>query len=73
MFVCMCACVYVYVCRELLREPEARLKYQHLIANSFVVDNPNLVWCPKPGCPNAVLASKQEYYPVQCDCGHSFW
>lgn len=57
---------------ELLRDPEVRQKYQHLITNSFVLDNPNLVWCPKPGCPNAVLASKLEYYPVQCDCGHAF-
>ena len=60
-------------CRELLRQPDVKLKYQLLITNSFVLDNPNLRWCPAPGCPNAVLANNHEEYPVQCECGHAFW
>lgn len=62
-----------YYYRELLRQPDVKLKYQFLITNSFVLDNPNLRWCPAAGCPNAVLANSREDYPVKCDCGHSFW
>jgi ariadne-1 len=35
--------------------PEAYKKYTHFITKGFVDQNPNMQWCPAPGCTNAVL------------------
>lgn len=67
-------CAFLFAsCSELLRKPNVKQKFQHLITNSFVQDNHNLKWCPAPGCPNALLASNVDHAPVTCSCGHSFW
>ena len=38
----------------LITDPRVKLKYQHLITNSFVQCNRLLKWCPSPDCSNAV-------------------
>lgn len=43
---------------RLLREPRVKLKYQHLITNSFVECNRLLRWCPSPDCTYAIKVSK---------------
>lgn len=50
---------------------KVKLKYQHLITNSFVECNRLMRWCPAPDCPNAVKASHLEAKPVQCSCSHT--
>lgn len=39
---------------RLLKDPRVRLKYQHLITNSFVECNRLLRWCPSPDCSYAI-------------------
>ncbi|KAK2704019.1 E3 ubiquitin-protein ligase ariadne-1-like [Artemia franciscana] len=57
---------------KLVTEPKVRVKYQHLITNSFVECNRLLRWCPGPGCNNAVRAHHPECRPVMCTCGEVF-
>ena len=38
----------------LISDPRVKLKYQHLITNSFVQCNRLLRWCPSPDCSNAI-------------------
>ena len=42
----------------LITDPRVKLKYQHLITNSFVQCNKLFKWCPSPGCSNAVKVEK---------------
>jgi len=56
----------------LITDPRVKLKYQHLITNSFVQCNRLLRWCPSPDCSNAVKVQHVEPRPVKCACGHSF-
>ena len=39
---------------KLITDPSVKLKYQHLITNSFVQCNRLLRWCPSPGCTNVI-------------------
>ena len=39
---------------NLITDARVKLKYQHLITNSFVQCNRLLRWCPSPDCSNAV-------------------
>lgn len=39
---------------RLIKEPRVKIKYQHLITNSFVGCNRLLRWCPSPDCNYAV-------------------
>uniref|UniRef100_A0A8D8YH36 RBR-type E3 ubiquitin transferase n=1 Tax=Cacopsylla melanoneura TaxID=428564 RepID=A0A8D8YH36_9HEMI len=57
---------------RLVRDPKVKLKYQHLITNSFVECNRLLRWCPSPDCNNAVKVQHVEPHPVTCKCGHRF-
>lgn len=57
---------------RLVRDPKVKLKYQHLITNSFVECNRLLRWCPSPDCNNALKVQHVEARPVQCKCGHRF-
>jgi ariadne-1 len=41
----------------LISDPRVKLKYQHLITNSFVQCNRLLRWCPSPDCSNAIKVS----------------
>lgn len=41
----------------LVRDPRVKLKFQHLITNSFVKCNRLLRWCPSPDCSYAVKVS----------------
>jgi len=56
----------------LITDPRVKLKYQHLITNSFVQCNRLLKWCPSPDCSNAVKVQHVEAKPVKCRCTHSF-
>jgi len=55
-----------------LTQDRVKLKYQHLITNSFVQCNRLLRWCPSPDCNNAVKVLHVESKPVKCRCGHVF-
>uniref|UniRef100_A0A6M2DJA0 RBR-type E3 ubiquitin transferase n=1 Tax=Xenopsylla cheopis TaxID=163159 RepID=A0A6M2DJA0_XENCH len=57
---------------RLVREPRVKLKYQHLITNSFVECNRLLRWCPSPDCSNAIKVQYVEARPVTCRCRHVF-
>jgi len=57
---------------RLITEPKVKLKYQHLITNSFVECNRLLRWCPQPDCNNAIKVQYVEPRPVTCLCGHTF-
>ncbi|XP_077284873.1 E3 ubiquitin-protein ligase ariadne-1 isoform X1 [Arctopsyche grandis] len=57
---------------KLVRDPKVKLKYQHLITNSFVECNRLLRWCPSPDCNNAVKVQYVEPQPVTCKCSHTF-
>ena len=39
---------------KIFTNARVKLKYQHLITNSFVQCNRLLRWCPSPDCSNAV-------------------
>eukprot|EP00088_Acartia_fossae_P006986 TRINITY_DN13237_c0_g1_i2.p1 TRINITY_DN13237_c0_g1~~TRINITY_DN13237_c0_g1_i2.p1 ORF type:complete len:511 (+),score=134.69 TRINITY_DN13237_c0_g1_i2:117-1649(+) len=55
-----------------LTHDRVKLKYQHLITNSFVQCNRLLKWCPSPDCNNAIKVQTVEAKPVKCRCGHQF-
>ncbi|UJR30641.1 hypothetical protein I4U23_018165 [Adineta vaga] len=58
---------------QLIRAPEVRQKYQHLITNSFVECNRNMRWCPGTNCTNAIKASYCDVAMVVCTgCTTSF-
>ncbi|XP_003740103.1 potential E3 ubiquitin-protein ligase ariadne-1 isoform X1 [Galendromus occidentalis] len=57
---------------RLIIDQKVKLKYQHLITNSFVQCNRLLRWCPKPECTNAIKVSYVEARSVTCRCGHVF-
>lgn len=57
---------------NLIKDPKVRLKYQHLITNSFVECNKLLRWCPAPDCGHVVKVQHFDVKPVQCACGHTF-
>lgn len=42
---------------RLIKDPRVKIKYQHLITNSFVECNRLLRWCPSPDCNYAVKVS----------------
>jgi len=56
----------------LITDPRVKLKYQHLITNSFVQCNRLLRWCPSPDCSNAIKVQHVEARPVKCKCSHVF-
>lgn len=58
--------------RSLVDDSKVKIKYQHLITNSFVECNRLMRWCPAPNCSNAVKAQYFDAQPVQCTCGHTF-
>ncbi|XP_072038521.1 E3 ubiquitin-protein ligase arih1-like isoform X1 [Amphiura filiformis] len=55
---------------KLVKDAKVKLKYQHLITNSFVECNRLMRWCSAPDCPNAFKASHVEAKPVHCLCGN---
>jgi len=57
---------------RLLPDTKVRLKYQHLITNSFVECNRLLRWCPSPDCSSVIRVQHVESRPVTCRCGHTF-
>ncbi|KAM7311629.1 E3 ubiquitin-protein ligase arih1 [Ixodes scapularis] len=58
---------------KLIADPKVKLKYQHLITNSFVECNRLLRWCPQPECNNAIKVQYVDTQPVTCSCSHTFW
>ena len=59
------------VCK-LVKEPRVKLKYQHLITNSFVECNRLLRGCSAPDCNYAAKVRTVEARPIKCKCGHVF-
>ncbi|XP_072399910.1 E3 ubiquitin-protein ligase ariadne-1-like isoform X1 [Diabrotica undecimpunctata] len=57
---------------RLLKDARVKLKYQHLITNSFVECNRLLRWCPSPDCNYAIKVSYVDSKPVACRCGNVF-
>ncbi|XP_064618837.1 E3 ubiquitin-protein ligase arih1-like isoform X2 [Lineus longissimus] len=57
---------------KLVTDPRVKLKYQHLITNSFVECNRLMRWCPAPDCGNAVKTAYYDSKPVTCSCGYTF-
>lgn len=57
---------------KLVTDSRVKLKYQHLITNSFVECNRLLRWCPSADCTYAVKVIYAEARPVICKCGHIF-
>ncbi|KAG1680888.1 E3 ubiquitin-protein ligase arih1l [Nymphon striatum] len=57
---------------RLITDTKVKLKYQHLITNSFVECNRLLKWCPSPSCNNVVKVQHAEIRPIKCTCGHVF-
>ncbi|XP_013780319.1 E3 ubiquitin-protein ligase arih1-like [Limulus polyphemus] len=56
----------------LITDPKVKLKYQHLITNSFVQCNRLLRWCPAPDCNHVVKVQFVDVQPVTCTCGNTF-
>jgi len=57
---------------SLIEDGKIRLRYQHLITNSFVQCNRLLQWCSAPDCTHAAKGTSFEPKPVKCRCGHLF-
>lgn len=57
---------------KLVSDARVKLKYQHLITNSFVECNRLLRWCPSADCTYAIKVLYVEARPVKCKCGHVF-
>uniref|UniRef100_A0A2K5C675 RBR-type E3 ubiquitin transferase n=1 Tax=Aotus nancymaae TaxID=37293 RepID=A0A2K5C675_AOTNA len=58
---------------RLITDSKVKLKYQHLITNSFVECNRLLKWCPAPDCHHVVKVQYPDAKPVRCKCGRQFW
>ncbi|MGH0115362.1 UNVERIFIED_CONTAM: hypothetical protein FKN15_006790 [Acipenser sinensis] len=58
---------------RLITDSKVKLKYQHLITNSFVECNRQLKWCPAPDCHHVVKVQYPDAKPVRCKCGRQFW
>ena len=52
----------------LITDPRVKLKYQHLITNSFVQCNRLLRWCPSPDCSNAIKVQVLQQKPTFILC-----
>ncbi|CAB1331777.1 unnamed protein product, partial [Coregonus sp. 'balchen'] len=57
---------------RLITDSKVKLKYQHLITNSFVECNRLLKWCPAPDCHHVVKVHYPDAKPVRCKCGRQF-
>ncbi|MGH0125375.1 UNVERIFIED_CONTAM: hypothetical protein FKN15_028756 [Acipenser sinensis] len=57
---------------RLITDSKVKLKYQHLITNSFVECNRQLKWCPAPDCHHVVKVQYPDAKPVRCKCGRQF-
>ncbi|XP_046912406.1 E3 ubiquitin-protein ligase arih1l isoform X2 [Dermatophagoides farinae] len=57
---------------NLVNDPKVKLRYQHLITNSFVECNRLLRWCPKPECSRVIQVEYVAFRPVKCYCGKVF-
>jgi ariadne-1 len=55
---------------RLIRAPEIRRKYQHLITNSFVECNRTMRWCPGLNCGHAIRAVYSEPAKVRSVLSH---
>eukprot|EP01112_Ceratiomyxa_fruticulosa_P023049 TRINITY_DN8658_c0_g2_i2.p1 TRINITY_DN8658_c0_g2~~TRINITY_DN8658_c0_g2_i2.p1 ORF type:complete len:571 (+),score=108.81 TRINITY_DN8658_c0_g2_i2:228-1940(+) len=53
-------------------DPPIFSKYVEFITKSVVEDNPNIQWCPRPGCQNAVKSDFAKTKDVRCKCGFKF-
>jgi len=68
-------------CKDLVHEdafriivsPDLYTQYSRFLLRSFVDDNPQVKWCPAPGCTNSIRCDrKNRKDPVACKCGFHF-
>lgn len=61
---------------EELVSSETVSRYLFLELNDFVANNPNMTWCPSPGCSRAVVRAsvdeKSHFQSSDCGNGHTF-
>lgn len=57
---------------QVVKDQQVKVRYHRLIADSFVVSNILMKWCPGPDCANAVKANYTDALPVTCLCGYTF-
>jgi ariadne-1 len=60
-----------------LADEEQAAKLHKFQLRSFVDDNPQVKWCPAPGCVYAVqcgaaTAASVDPFDIACKCGYSF-
>ena len=68
-------------CRELCHEEcfqklvgeKTYEKYTDFLHKSFIDSNPNVKWCPRPGCEHSVSCDRRgRKAPVKCTCHLEF-
>ncbi|XP_058795261.1 E3 ubiquitin-protein ligase arih1l-like [Phymastichus coffea] len=57
---------------ELANDNTVRLRYQYLIANSYVKHNALLKWCPGVACNYAIKVQCIDTKQIKCKCGMAF-
>mmetsp|Transcript_3584 Transcript_3584/g.3960 ORF Transcript_3584/g.3960 Transcript_3584/m.3960 type:complete len:523 (-) Transcript_3584:184-1752(-) len=50
----------------------SKQKYAKLVADAYVMDNPNVRYCPSPGCDRAIKVELLKDKHVVCDCSCKF-
>ncbi len=60
-------------CFQKLVRPAVVERYREFLHRSFIDHNPNVKWCPRPGCDNSVSCDRRgRRQPVLCACGFEF-
>lgn len=60
-------------CFSRIVQPATFERYKEFLHRSFIDQNPNVKWCPNPGCENSVKCDRRgRRQPVACACGFVF-
>lgn len=60
-------------CFKRIVSPALFERYREFLHRSFIDQNPNVKWCPSPGCDNSVKCDRRgRRQPVVCACGFAF-
>ncbi|XP_021718700.1 probable E3 ubiquitin-protein ligase ARI2 isoform X1 [Chenopodium quinoa] len=55
------------------RDSAAAEKFDRFLLESYIEDNKRVKWCPSvPHCGNAIRVEEDDYFEVECACGHQF-
>ncbi|KNA13293.1 hypothetical protein SOVF_118030 [Spinacia oleracea] len=56
-----------------MRDYAAAEKFDRFLLESYIDDNKRVKWCPSvPHCGNAIRVEEDDYFEVECACGHQF-